>query len=701
MKIMNIKKYLNGKGIEFKEANGELITDCVFCGKKKHLYFSAETGQYDCKVCGEQGNLITLARHLGDSVKDVAIHNHPIDEPKKISVKKKEPVDEAIMEACHLNLPDRLRSYLNSRGINDDLIVRYKIGYGEFYGRHWLTIPIRDKEGKFIFFKLRKDPDDDNNDTKYKFYPIGSEAALYGLDEIQGEQELIVITEGEFDRLLLVSSGVPAITSTAGAGTFKDDWLDDLEEITNIYICFDRDEAGDKGSEKLIKMIGDKFPDKNIYRIALPEMENGKDITDFLVKNQGNVDDLIYKLAVKVAGRDPIDASKFVTIGSDELIDVLGITIKQDDVNKLITFLCQLTAYTDNSQFNISYNAPSSTGKSYIPIEISALFPAIDIIKLGNCSPTAFLHEQGKNDKKTNTIIVDLSRKIIIFLDQPHNETLARLRSLLSHDEKIISSKITDKNQGGGNRTKTVNIIGFPSVIFCSAGLKIDEQEATRFFLLSPQMTQEKIRESIYAKSEKESDREGYYAKINSLPKRQLLIERIQAIKEAEIDEIRINDPEKVRKMFFEGIVNLKPRHTRDMGRLIALIKAFALLNLWFRERTGNTIVANDDDITEATKVWRQITESQEYNLPPYVLNLYKDIIIPAFREKNQHNDIKIGLFKAEIAKTHLQVYKRIIEDYKLRQIITVLEASGLIGLEKDPSDKRKITVTPLIFFDT
>ena len=33
-------------------------------------------------------------------------------------------------------------------------------------------------------------------------------------------------------------------------------------------------------------------------------------------------------------------------------------------VNKLATFLCLLSTYTENCQFNISFNAPSSTGKS-------------------------------------------------------------------------------------------------------------------------------------------------------------------------------------------------------------------------------------------------------------------------------------------------------------------------------------------------
>jgi len=52
--------------------------------------------------------------------------------------------------------------------------------------------------------------------------------------------------------------------------------------------------------------------------------------------------------------------------------------------------------------------------------------------------------------------------------------------------------KITDKTQKFGLKTKNVLLRGYPSVIFCTAGLKIDEQEATRFLLLSPEINQEK-----------------------------------------------------------------------------------------------------------------------------------------------------------------------------------------------------------------
>src|SRR3989344_4249677 len=115
-----------------------------------------------------------------------------------------------------------------------------------------------------------------------------------------------------------------------------------------------------------------------------------------------------------------IDTSQFKPISTTELIKILGLTIKRDEINKLLTFLAELSAYTE-----------------------------------------------------------DLSRKILIFLDQPHTMLLQHLRPMLSHDKKEIRLKITDKSQKAGLKTKNIYLKGFPTVIFCTAGLNLDEQEAT------------------------------------------------------------------------------------------------------------------------------------------------------------------------------------------------------------------------------
>jgi len=395
---------------------------------------------------------------------------------------------------------------------------------------------------------------------------------------------------------------------------------------------------------------------------------------------------------------EEIDVSQFKPISSPELIKILGLTIKRDDENKLITFLAMLSAYTDSSQLNISFNAPSSSGKSYIPTEIAMLFPKEDVKEVGYCSPTAFFHDKAeKYNKETNELIVNLSHKIIIFLDQPHTLLLQHLRPILSHDKTEVTLKITDKSQRAGLRTKNVVLKGFPSVIFCTAGLRIDEQESTRFLLLSPEVNQKKIREAIKEKISRAVNNVFYNQQLEENTNRQLLKKRIMAIKQAGIKDIQINNHKRIEVLFYERVKILKPRHQRDIGRIISLIKIFALINLWFREKVNSSIIATNDDIKQAFDLWDSISEAQELNLPPFVYNLYKEVIIAGYEDKNK---IIVtgpkGLTRQDILTKHFSVYGRHLPDYQLRkEILPMLATAGLIFQEVDKEDRRIILIYP------
>lgn len=594
-----------------------------------------------------------------------------------------------LIEKFHQSLPEKIRYWLREkRGLSDKVIDKFKLGWN---GKA-LTIPIYDKDDNYIFFKYRKDPEDKSDSPKY-WYPPNSSAELYGWEHITNPKSTLIICEGELDRLISESYDLPAITSTSGAGTFKDEWIEVIKILpSQIFICYDNDNPGMDGCQKIAEVI----PQAKIVRIP---SENGiKDITDFITSK--GIEDFKRLLneaktleEIKQENKiceSSIKKTIFPPLSLEEIRDVLGLTIKEDVTNKLITFLCQLSAYTENSQFNISFNAPSSTGKSYLPLEIASLFPAEDVLEIGYCSPTAFFHDVGKFDKERDVYIVDLSRKILIFLDQPHTLLLQHLRPLLSHDKKEISLKITDKTKGVGLRTKNISIKGFPVVIFCSAGLRVDEQEATRFLLLSPEVSQEKIRQAIYERLRKETDYEAYKSALESYPQRQTLKERIKAVKDEYVEEIKIGSPGNIEKAFFSKKRLLKPRHTRDVARLVSLVKVIALLNLWHREKDGSSVIANTEDIEQALRLWDGISQSQEFNLPPYLFSLYSEVILPAFEDK------QVGITRRDIIRRHFEVYERTLPDWQLRrEVLPMLEMAGLIVQEPDPEDRRQMLVYP------
>jgi hypothetical protein len=400
----------------------------------------------------------------------------------------------------------------------------------------------------------------------------------------------------------------------------------------------------------------------------------------------------------RINERRQMRRDEYPPLSVDRLSKILSLTIKQDHINKVVTFLCYLSAYTEDSQFNISFNAPSSAGKSYIALEVASLFPKDDVIDRGYCSPTAFFHDRGQPMPEGNGYLVDLERKILVFLDQPHNLLLEHMRPLFSHDQKEIRIQITDKTQKLGLKTKNVILRGFPSVVFCTAGLKINEQEATRFLLLSPETTQEKIEQGVVEAIMKGADPEAYFGKLNNDPERKLLIQRIVAVKEEDIKSIIIPNWGAVARQFIAKYRPLKPRHQRDVKRLMSIAKSLALLNLWHREATGGLtgILVSDEDIEAAFRIWDGLAFSQELNLPPYVLRLFEEIVLPLWQEKLQ------GLRRNEIQQKHRQVYGRPIDTKSLGgDILPMLENAGLIYQERDPDDKRNKLIFPILPGDT
>lgn len=180
----------------------------------------------------------------------------------------------ALAVSYHHALPARLASYLRGRGIPDDLIVRYLLG---FDGQR-ITIPIFNREGQLAFFKLAKDPDDRRAGPKMLTTP-GSTVELYGWEHLRGTVEELILCEGEFDRLVLEAQGFPAVTSTGGAQVFRHEWADALKAVPRVFVCFDRDAAGRAGALQAARMI----PSAKIVEFSADVGESG-DVTDFFVR---------------------------------------------------------------------------------------------------------------------------------------------------------------------------------------------------------------------------------------------------------------------------------------------------------------------------------------------------------------------------------------------------------------------------------
>lgn len=399
-----------------------------------------------------------------------------------------------------------------------------------------------------------------------------------------------------------------------------------------------------------------------------------------------------------------LDKRIYPEMSMQELLKVLDLTIKEDNVSKLITFYCMLSAYTHDSQINVSFNAPSSSGKTYITTEIAKLFPDEDKIESSGASPTSFYYTEGEEDEERNAKVISFERKILLFYEQGNAAIQTKLRPILSHDSWEINYRITNKNKSGGNRTELIILQGYPATVFCSAGLRLDEQEATRAILLSPEPSQAKIQAAIELQNKRGTDEKSYYEWLESCPERVALKERIIAIRDEYVEHIKLPNNDAIKQRFYSSFQKLRQRHTRDFTHLQQLIKVIALLNLWHRKQSDGSLVANQSDIDQAFELWEQLAQSQNLGIPPTAIHFYKTYILPTFYDLvTAHPKIdpySLGVSREQLSREYLHLEKTTLpETYLRKEILPQLEASGLI-IQQVPEvgDRRSKLIYPKWF---
>src|SRR5207245_796412 len=131
---------------------------------------------------------------------------------------------------------------------------------------------------------------------------------------------------------------------------------------------------------------------------------------------------------------------------------------------------------------------------------------------------------------------------------------------------------------------------------------------------------------------EKKSDRDSFRAKLVANNERTLLIQRVLDIKNAGLRDVLIPGPlkDKIKKEWTISHPHSIPRHTRDLDRLLSLVKAAALLSWRTRESTGDgRVKAVQVDVDEAFSIYKEIAEANELGLAPQIFEIYKQVIEP------------------------------------------------------------------------
>lgn len=142
--------------------------------------------------------------------------------------------------------------WLQGRGLTEQTIADFQIGEQVRDGKTFAVFPYL-RDGELVNAKYR-----DVAEKRGMRQEAGAEPCLFGWHLIDPKARSIAITEGEIDAMTLHQAGIPALSVNAGAGNHQ--WLEHdwerLERFSEIFVCFDADDAGRKGAQEVVQRLG-------------------------------------------------------------------------------------------------------------------------------------------------------------------------------------------------------------------------------------------------------------------------------------------------------------------------------------------------------------------------------------------------------------------------------------------------------------
>lgn len=434
----------------------------------------------------------------------------------------------------------------------------------------------------------------------------------------------------------------------------------------------------------------------------------------------------------------------------DNIIKTAEKTVKKEDSLIPLLLYTGLGTYT-NDPINLGIIAPTSEGKTYPVSQVIDLFPKQDVWVIGSMSPKVIIRKNGilvdennnpikeeikelrrkinieKDNEikeeleeeldsllKNSKIMIDLTNKVLVFLEPPHKETWDILKPILSHDSLYIEHPYVYRTGNGNQIVNHIITKGWPSCIFCSAKDESNwpewDQIQSRFFITSPNMIKQKYQES-----------NNLIAKKKGLPKlvqQQTIVsdEEIQLSKDCILllKNVLLNNKDSNVWIPFESILSEslpseKGTDVRFVKRLFSLLNIISKVNLFNRLKLqmGNEslTVATPDDLEEVLKLIQNLT-----GLPTYKLKFFIDVFIPLFvskdtpdRKSKNDGDLteeedRIALTTAELAERYKKINgKPITTDNIQKTYLTELENNGLLDKLNSKIDRRKKIYYPIV----
>lgn len=329
-----------GERVQLKKAGRNYSGLCPFHQEKTPSFtVSADKQFYHCFGCGANGNALRflmeydklpfpeaieqLAGRLG-----IEVPREGADDPHAQQREKKRKEGVNLLELAASFYRERLKMqegksaqrYLLDRGLSDDVIKTYGIGYapagwealkqhlsergigepvqveygllihredtGRTYDRFRdrVMFPIRDLRGRTIAFGGRVMGDDQPkylNSPETPVFHKGRE--LYGLFEARqasNKLEQLVIVEGYMDVVALAQYDIHNAVATLGTATTEDHLTRLFRLVSRVVFCFDGDRAGRQAASRALET-------------ALPQMLDGREARFLFLPEGDDPDSLV------------------------------------------------------------------------------------------------------------------------------------------------------------------------------------------------------------------------------------------------------------------------------------------------------------------------------------------------------------------------------------------------------------------------
>jgi hypothetical protein len=224
-----------------------------------------EGGAY-CFTCGTYLSREKLLRHISDVDPELITYTKLMKtQNKRLRARptlRKEEIA-VLAKMAHENLTSSQRRFYRSRGLYDATVERYRLGH---YGMGY-TLPVLTAEDDATVETLRFRRDDEQSFDEHwappKYWGVrGSNELMVYPFPIAPTTAPVILTEGEFDALILRQEGFRAFSFTNGAQSWKriKDWSRLLPTGAPILVQYDNDAPGREAATGLAAaLIGQGF----------------------------------------------------------------------------------------------------------------------------------------------------------------------------------------------------------------------------------------------------------------------------------------------------------------------------------------------------------------------------------------------------------------------------------------------------------